>query len=78
MTLGIHEEERTEQWVADGLENDFRDWNHRHAILISAQTGRGKNHFIMDRLIPYALETNQEVFIFSNRVALSTQQKKAL
>ena len=78
MTLRIHEEVRIEHWVADGLENDFRDWNHHHAVLISAQTGRGKNHFIMDKLIPYALETKQEVFVFSNRVALSTQQKKIL
>lgn len=71
-------EERTQRWVSDGLENDFREWNHHHAVLIDAQTGRGKNHFIMEKLIPYAWETGQQVLIFSNRVALSTQQKKLL
>lgn len=74
----IYTEERTQQWVSDGLENDFQEWNHKHAVLISAQTGRGKNHFIMEKLIPHALKTGQQVFIFSNRVALSTQQKKLL
>lgn len=71
-------EERNQLWVSDGLENDFREWNHHHAVLISAQTGRGKNHFIMEKLIPHALKTDQQVFIFSNRVALGTQQKKLL
>lgn len=74
----IYTEERTQQWVSDGLENDFREWNHHRAVLISAQTGHGKNHFIMESLIPHALKTDQQVFIFSNRVALSTQQKKIL
>lgn len=76
--FNIYTEERQEQWVSEGLEDDFREWNHHRAVLISAQTGRGKNHFIMEKVIPHAMETGQQVFIFSNRVALSTQQKKIL
>jgi len=70
--------EKSDRRVSDGLENDFRTWHHQNPVLISAQTGTGKNYFIMERLIPFALETGQQVIIFSNRSALSVQQKKAL
>ena len=41
-------------WVSDGLEPYFRRWIRQNPVLISAQTGRGKNHFIMKKLIPFA------------------------
>lgn len=66
------------KWVSDGLENCFQEWTHYRPVLISAPTGRGKNHFIMKVLIPHAIETGQQVFLFSNRVALNVQQKKEL
>lgn len=65
-------------WVSDGLEPYFRRWIRQNPVLISAQTGRGKNHFIMKKLIPFALSTGQKVFLLSNRVALGIQQKKEL
>ena len=65
-------------WVSDGLEPYFEKWIRQNPVLISAQTGRGKNHFIMNMLIPFALRTGQQVFLLSNRIALSVQQKKEL
>ena len=66
------------EWVSEGLGDEFKTWRSQWPVLISAQTGAGKNHFILDRLIPYAIKTNQQVFLFSNRVALSVQQKREL
>ena len=66
------------RWVSEGLEPYFRDWVRYNPVLVSAQTGQGKNHFIMKSLIPYACQTNQHVVLLSNRVALSAQQKVEL
>lgn len=65
-------------WVSDGLEPCFQKWARQNPVLISAQTGHGKNHFIMKKLIPFAVSTGQQVFLLSNRVALGIQQKKEL
>lgn len=45
-------------------------------VLISAQTGRGKNHFIINRLIPHALKRKKEILYISNRIALDNQMKR--
>lgn len=66
------------RWVSEGLEPYFRDWVRYNPVLVSAQTGQGKNHFIMKSLIPHACQTNQHVVLLSNRVALSAQQKVEL
>lgn len=47
-------------------------------LLISAQTGRGKNHFVTTELIPFARANGEEVLYISNRVALDNQQKKKI
>lgn len=65
-------------WVSDGLAPCFQSWIRYNPVLISAQTGQGKNHFIMNTLIPYAAQTGQRVVLLSNRIALSVQQKIAL
>ena len=72
------EDQINSYWVSDGLEPYYEKWIRQNPVLISAQTGRGKNHFIMEMLIPFALRTRQHVFLLSNRVALSVQQKKEL
>lgn len=54
-------------------------WEPLHPVFISAQTGRGKNYFIENTLIPYVRELNyknktkQKVLILSNRLALKQQ-----
>lgn len=66
------------KYVSNGLSDIYKYWRHDSAVLISAPTGSGKNHFIIEKLIPYASETNQQIFLFSNRIALNVQQKKIL
>lgn len=54
-------------------------WSPTTPVFISAQTGKGKNTFVEERLIPYVrelnIETNQhyQVLILSNRLALKQQ-----
>ncbi len=67
-----------ELWVSDGLGSDYQYWNHSQPIFISAQTGKGKNHFIMNQLIPFAYKRGSPIILISNRAALNLQQKQAL
>lgn len=45
-------------------------------VLISAQTGRGKNHFVLKQLIPYAQENDYRILYVSNRTALDHQMRR--
>lgn len=59
-------------------------WEPLQPVFISAQTGRGKNFFIENTLIPYVRElnyknnTSQRILILSNRLALRQQIKNRL
>lgn len=54
-------------------------WESSQSVFISAQTGRGKNFFVENKLIPYVDELNYKnrmnmrVLIISNRLALQCQ-----
>ncbi len=62
-------------------ENIENRWEPLQPVFISAQTGKGKNYFIENTLIPYVRElnykekTNYKILIFSNRLALKYQIK---
>lgn len=61
------------------IDRNPKDFVHIYSsthVLISAQTGRGKNHFIINRLIPHAMAHNKEILYVSNRVALDDQMKR--
>lgn len=67
--------------VGDGkvshiIDEDYKNWNGFNPVLIQAQTGLGKNYFISNYLIQYAISKNRPVYIFSNRAFLNLQQKK--
>lgn len=64
-------------WVSDGLAPCFQSWIRYNPVLISAQTGQGKNHFIMNTLIPYAAQTGQRVVLLSNRSPKCTAENSA-
>lgn len=91
--------ECAEKRVAEGIGEDYRieldrdgaiktdtenRWEPQQPIFISAQTGRGKNYFIENALIPYVRElnyrnkTSHKVLILSNRLALQQQIKEHL
>lgn len=74
----IQQYEMTDKWVADGIGDVYQYWHHSAAVMISAQTGSGKNSFILEQLLPYSIKTDQQIFLFSNRIALNVQQKRLL
>lgn len=62
-------------------ENIENRWEPLQPVFISAQTGKGKNYFIENTLIPYVRglnnkeETSYKILILSNRLALKQQIK---
>ena len=71
-------------YVCDGIGDGYKHWESQKPVFISAQTGRGKNTFIEDLLIPYMKDLNyrentkKEILILSNRIALNTQLRKRI
>ena len=63
------------KWVSEDLIKYYKGWNSDNPILISAQTGSGKNAFILNEIIPHAISIGGSVLLLSNRVALEHQQK---
>ena len=72
---------RSHRFVSDGIGADYKKWDARNPVFISAQTGSGKNHFLENVLLKHveALidQDNNErnVLILSNRIALDMQIK---
>lgn len=85
VTEGIGDHYKIEsQWDSSIATNTQDRWEPLQPVFISAQTGRGKNFFIENELIPYVRKLNyrkntkQRVLILSNRLALRQQIKNRL
>lgn len=83
-------EEMPNSYVSDGItdeeiarwlrrpERNFSPIPYQPPVLISAQTGKGKNYFIMHRLREFAKQRGMSILYVSNRIALDLQQKQEL
>lgn len=85
VTEGIGDHYKIEtQWDSSIATSIQERWEPLQPVFISAQTGRGKNFFVENELIPYVRELNyrkntkQRVLILSNRLALRQQIKNRL
>lgn len=85
VTEGIGDHYKIETLEDSSIVTGIEDrWEPLQPIFISAQTGRGKNYFIENELIPYVKDLNyrnttkQRVLILSNRLALKQQIKNRL
>jgi len=71
-------------YVSDGIGDGYELWESQKPVLISAQTGSGKNTFIEEVLIPYRKKLNytqnvkKKILILSNRIALNAQLKSRI
>ena len=65
------------KYVVEGIsEDEIKRFKPQNPVIISAPTGSGKNFFIFNQLLPKLLrESNDEIFIVSNRIALTRQTK---
>ena len=67
------------RYLGDFLKDEIDNWCSEIPVVISAQTGAGKNHFIQNILLPKLIDENPDqnnlILILSNRIALSRQNK---
>lgn len=70
------------RYLNDFLAEEIDKWKSEIPVIVSAQTGAGKNHFIQRTLLPKLIEENPTednlVLILSNRIALNRQNKLKL
>lgn len=60
------------------LADDLPLWSAENPVLLDFPTGSGKTSFVYDILLPDALSKGKNLLLVSNRVALSTQQKRRI
>lgn len=65
-------------FISDALEKEIETWTTGSPVLISAQTGAGKNKFIEDVVMPLVEAGEKKILIVSNRIALNLQTKHRL
>lgn len=65
-------------FVSDLLRDAYKQWIPQIPVAIFSGTGTGKNTFIENILIPYAVAENASILLLSNRVALGRQEKRRL
>ena len=68
------------RYIADEITYDeINSWHSDMPVIISAQTGSGKNYFVQNKLLSKVLDENRGkkylVLIVSNRIALTRQSK---
>lgn len=63
------------KWISESINDDYKKWNKGDVVIIRAQTGTGKTHFIKNVLIP-SMKNNEKMLIIANRVNLKRQLKK--
>lgn len=64
--------------VGDQLREDLPFWTPPNPVLLDLPPGTGKTSFVYNTLIPEALSRGKNLLLVSNRVALSSQQKRAV
>ena len=64
------------QYISNIIGQEYKTWKPSDIILMGAQTGTGKNHFIENYFIPW-ISPNKVLFV-SNRTNLKRQVKKRL
>lgn len=63
-------------FITDIIAETFKLWQLGTLVLISAPTGMGKTFFILNVLLPYAMENGVEILYLSNRTMLNKELVK--
>lgn len=61
-------------FLQEMIHSEYKYWEGGE-IFLEAQTGTGKTTFVLDTLVPYAMERGKEVLLLSNRFLLKEQIK---
>lgn len=60
-------------YISDIIKDDFKNWKPGSMVYVNSSTGAGKTTFILQKLLPYAIEQNREILFLSNRISLQQQ-----
>lgn len=70
----IEEIESTKKYVADIIGNDYEElWQPGNVIYIETQTGSGKTTFVLEKLLPLAIEREERILLLVSRKPLFEQ-----
>ena len=74
-----HVIQKPDVWVAEAMKDEVKSWCPTQPVMIAAPTGSGKTTFVADICkICRRRSPGKKVLLLENRVAIVTQQKKAL
>lgn len=66
-------------YVCDIIGDDYTEcWQAGNVVYIETQTGSGKTTFVLNKLLPYALEGNKKILLLVSRSILKEQLLKEL
>ena len=65
------------KWVADEIGDTYKTWRKGEIVLLNAQTGTGKTHFIKNVLVDH-IEDYEKILLVCNRTNLKRQLKRDL
>lgn len=67
------------RYISDGIAEDYKSWEtgesgkQPYRVFIESLTGSGKTFFIINKLLPYAIEKQRSIIYICNRDALKQQ-----
>lgn len=64
-------------YIGDVIGDSYKEWQPGQVVLINAQTGTGKTHFILNTLFPYVARNGKNLLYLSNRTALRKQVEQS-
>lgn len=67
----LNEEEK--KYISYKIGEEYKSWKENDIILISSQTGSGKSHFILHKLLPYCIQKELKILYLVNRNILKEQ-----
>lgn len=60
-------------YVSEIIREEYKTWQNRDVILLTAPTGSGKTTFILNELLPYAIDNRKKILYLVNRRVLEEQ-----
>ncbi|MFQ9933624.1 MAG: DEAD/DEAH box helicase [Lachnospiraceae bacterium] len=65
-------------YISDIIKTDIMKWKPKDTVFISAPTGTGKTTFVLEQLLPYAINNEKRILYLCNRSVLEQQLKAKL
>lgn len=65
-------------YISDIIQTDIMKWKPKDTVFISAPTGTGKTTFVLEQLLPYAINNEKRILYLCNRSVLEQQLKAKL